>query len=630
MDSCPEFEPELQADISLFTEEYFGEREEEERLGSESPSDSSGKEESDSNEAFNAINLELRDVDKEKEKAVQSFISNTCGCSLKEGNPCSGYFDVPVIRERRMMMAELYNSQLDCVILGQISTHHFSDDLTGHSSKGKSRAHSYSHFFYQSHKICLKTFLFLNHIGRKRYQNLMKHYQKCGISPRRHGNEKRRPWNASSFPDKERAVNFIKNFAEVHALPLPGRMPKFYDFNIMLLPTDSSKASVHREYVTASKELEKRLKQPVRCYRYREFCRVWLEVVPYIRVMPPASDLCALCQENATLILKSANLSEDEKTKLLTDAQEHLKFAKLQRAYYNECVKSSQSNTDKVQSGEQPMAKVLSLSYSFDHAQQLHYPSKPLQPGPLYFKTPRKCGVFGVCSEGENFQLNYLIDEAQACGKGANSIVSMVHHFLQFFSHQTDKICLQADNCVGQNKNNIMTSYLAWRITVGLNHSCELNFMIPGHTKFSPDRFFGLIKRKYRHTNVSSLIEIAEVVKTSTTGGNNKVYVIGNEDEQSTKPFHYYNWADFLSSFCQTIPQITSYHHFRFEKDHPGIVFVHEFADSKVKALTIIKPGTCINSDSLLSEIFPSGLSEERKQYFLSTFDHSVMRSFVI
>ena len=77
------------------------------------------------------------DVDKEEERAVQSVISNTCGCSLKEGNPCSGYFDVAVIRERRVMMAELDNSQLNCVILGQISTHHFSDDLTGHSSKGK-------------------------------------------------------------------------------------------------------------------------------------------------------------------------------------------------------------------------------------------------------------------------------------------------------------------------------------------------------------------------------------------------------------------------------------------------------------------------------------------------------------
>ena len=141
---------------------------------------------------------------------------------------------------------------------------------------------------------------------------------------------------------------------------------------------------------------------------------------------------------------------------------------------------------------------MLSLSYSFDHAQEIHYPSNPLQPGPLSFKTPRKCGVFGVCSEGENSQLNYLIDEAQACGKGANSIVSMVHHYLQFFAQSTRKICLQADNCVGQN--NIMTSYLAWRVRVCLNHSCELNFMIPGHTKFGPDRFFGLIKRKYRRT----------------------------------------------------------------------------------------------------------------------------------
>ena len=67
-----------------------------------------------------------------------------------------------------------------------------------------------------------------------------------------HGNTKRLPWNASLFHDKERAVTFIKNFSEIHALPLPGRMPKFNDYNIMLLPTDASKASVHRDYVTAS------------------------------------------------------------------------------------------------------------------------------------------------------------------------------------------------------------------------------------------------------------------------------------------------------------------------------------------------------------------------------------------
>ena len=350
----------------------------------------------------------------------------------------------------------------------------------------------------KSHKICLKTFLFLHYIGKKRFRNLVKHFQKNGIAPRIHGNTRRRPWNASSLHNKEQAVALIKNFAEIHGLPLPGRMPKFHDYNIMLLPTDASKASVYREYVTASKVLEESLKQPVRCYGYREFCRLWAQVVPYIRVMPPASDLCPICQDNATLTLQSANLSDDDETKLHVEAQDHLKSAKLQRAYHNESVKSSKPSMEKVRLGKQSITEVLSLSYSFDHAQQIHYPSNPLQPGPLYFKTPRKCGVFGVCSEGENSQLNYLIDEAQACGEGANSIVSMVHHYLQFFAQSTRKICLQADNCIGQNKNNIITSYLAWRVRVCLNHSCELNFMIPGHTKFSPDRgFFGLIKRKY-------------------------------------------------------------------------------------------------------------------------------------
>ena len=31
---------------------------------------------------------------------------------------------------------------------------------------------------------------------------------------------------------------------------------------------------------------------------------------------------------------------------------------------------------------------------------QVHYPSDPLQPGPVYFLTPRKCAVFGVTCEG--------------------------------------------------------------------------------------------------------------------------------------------------------------------------------------------------------------------------------------
>ena len=96
------------------------------------------------------------------------------------------------------------------------------------------------------------------------------------------------------------------------------------------------------------------------------------------------------------------------------------------------------------------------VHYSFDFAQQVHYPHNPLQPGPMYFKTARKCAIFGVCCEGIPRQVNYLIDEAFNTGKGANTLISLLHHFLGHHSLGEVELKLHADNCSGQNKNNIV------------------------------------------------------------------------------------------------------------------------------------------------------------------------------
>jgi len=63
--------------------------------------------------------------------------------------------------------------------------------------------------------------------------------------PRRHDNPKQRPWHAALLSDKEHVVNFVKNIAKAHTFPLPGRLPKFNDFSVMLLPTNFTTASVH-------------------------------------------------------------------------------------------------------------------------------------------------------------------------------------------------------------------------------------------------------------------------------------------------------------------------------------------------------------------------------------------------
>ena len=82
------------------------------------------------------------------------------------------------------------------------------------------------------------------------------------------------------------------------------------------------------------------------------------------------------------------------------------------------------------------------VHYSFDYAQQVReltilshihaninnagdYPSDPLQPGPIFFLTPKKCGLFGVCCEAFPRQVTYLVDEAMDTGMGANTVSAM-------------------------------------------------------------------------------------------------------------------------------------------------------------------------------------------------------------
>ena len=87
------------------------------------------------------------------------------------------------------------------------------------------------------------------------------------------------------------------------------------------------------------------------------------------------------------------------------------------------------------------------------------YPDDPLQPGPIYFLVQRRCGLFGVHAEGLSSQVNYLIDEATSTGKGANCVISYLHHCLTQFGLGEKEMHLHADNCVGQNKNSCCSTW---------------------------------------------------------------------------------------------------------------------------------------------------------------------------
>ena len=166
-----------------------------------------------------------------------------------------------------------------------------------------------------------------------------------------------------------------------------------------------------------------------------------------------------------------------------------------------------------------------------------------MQPGPIYFKTPRKCGIFGVMCEGIPQQVNFLIDKAVDTRKGANATISYLHYYLENHGLGETDAHFLADNCSGQNKNNYFLWYLAWR-TLTLHQSITCSFLIAGHTKFGPDQCFGLIKKSYKVSYVSSLNGFATLVDTSSAVGINKAQIVGTHDGKVIVPV--YDWVSFL------------------------------------------------------------------------------------
>ena len=75
-------------------------------------------------------------------------------------------------------------------------------------------------------------------------------------------------------------------------------------------------------------------------------------------------------------------------------------------------------------------------------------------------------------------QVNYLIDEAVNTGKGANNIISMLHHFLQTHKMGEVNLHVHCDNNSGQKKKRFVMQHLCWRVMAGLNRSITVSFLI--------------------------------------------------------------------------------------------------------------------------------------------------------
>ena len=134
---------------------------------------------------------------------------------------------------------------------------------------------------------------------------------------------------------------------------------------------------------------------------------------------------------------------------------------------------------------------------------------------------------------------------------------------------------MHADNCGAQNKNSAFLWYYLWRVMSRLHDSINYDFLLPGHTKFAPDWRFALVKQKTRRTFISSLVDIARTVEDSPAV--NAAELVGLHN--GTVLIATYNWVAYLGQYLKKLPQIKSFYHFRFNKEHPGTVFCKQYWD---------------------------------------------------
>ena len=179
--------------------------------------------------------------------------------------------------------------------------------------------------------------------------------------------------------------DFILNYASVHAVHHPGCTPNHWRCDVKLLLTNCTKKLVYDEYVVSCTTAGRK---PVALTTFRT---LWRQLLPFVAVMRPATDLWWVCQQGASRLSrknpKSSSLEdcEEETAAALSAYSEHLAKARQERSVYTAVCESSKRTLSVGEKlGHHNMCSCNeTMHYSFEFAQQVFFPSNPLHPGPI-------------------------------------------------------------------------------------------------------------------------------------------------------------------------------------------------------------------------------------------------------
>ena len=249
--------------------------------------------------------------------------------------------------------------------------------------------------------------------------------------------------------------------------------------------------------------------------------------------------------------------------------------------------------------------------FSFDCMEKIQLPAfgQSAQPAATYFLRKFSVTPNGIYDEVTGKGIVYL--HSELFGKtSADHVISVLDKTIsnkKASGINNRHFIFNADNWKG-NKNFMVILYLALLVKNGLYDEAEAAFMLPGHTKFSPDRMFAWLANMLKMRDIFEISDIIEIA-----GPDNRVagpsrqesysVVSGDEVDESGMSILFSNYKAQLKSNYRQFRGISKFHRFRVRNeknniiveykpfsDSPNWTKVNFLIDKALPALTKLKP----------------------------------------
>ena len=193
------------------------------------------------------MTVEHDETNDEEKRRIARFLKSGCSCKLLDGIPCSAQFTALILQEARDECRQLTREQLDMVIMGQLrALCHMEPSTQKKTARNSQRMRTCTPFHFRGHRVCRNTFVFLHTMSIARLKAIKHHWMENGMCPR--GRAKVLPHNTTKLSDIKNDVRYILQYAEDHAILLPGRIPGYKRDDLQLLPSSTTKREVWNIY----------------------------------------------------------------------------------------------------------------------------------------------------------------------------------------------------------------------------------------------------------------------------------------------------------------------------------------------------------------------------------------------